>query len=82
MQSISSSKPQYARVQGYFQWSRRLRCGSAVDRFLGLGFEFHLGHGCLSVCCDCYVLQGKVLCDEVIIHPEDSTDCSASLSVI
>jgi len=49
MQSISFSKPQYARVQGYFQWPRRLSRESAADRFLGLGFEFHLGHGSLFV---------------------------------
>ena len=34
------------------------------------GFEFHLGHGYLSVVS--VVLSGKGLCDELITHPEES----------
>jgi len=35
------------------------------------GFESHRGHGCF-VCCDCCVLLGRGLCDELIIRPEES----------
>jgi len=35
------------------------------------GFESHRGHGCF-VCCECCVLLGRGLCDELIIRPEES----------
>jgi len=35
------------------------------------GFEFHRRHGCI-VCCDCHVLAGRGLCDELITYPEES----------
>jgi len=34
--------------------------------------KFHRGHGCLFVCCECFVLSGRGLCDELITRPEDS----------
>ena len=34
------------------------------------GFESHRGHGCL-VCCECCVLSGRGLCDELITRSED-----------
>jgi len=33
-------------------------------------------------CCECCVLSGRGLCDELITRPEESTDCGASLCVI
>ena len=33
----------------------------------------------MFVCCECYVLSGKGLCDELITRPEE---CDASLCVI
>ena len=34
------------------------------------GFECHWGHGCV-VYCECCVLLGRVLCDELITRPEE-----------
>jgi hypothetical protein len=36
----------------------------------------------MFVCCECCVLSGRGLCDELISSPEERTDCGASLSVI
>ena len=38
----------------------------------------------MFVCCDCYVLSGRGLCDELITRPEESYRlwCVASLCVI
>ena len=36
----------------------------------------------IFVCCECYVLSGRGLCDELIPRPESPTDCGASLCVI
>ena len=36
----------------------------------------------IFVCCDCRVLSGGGLCDELITRPESHTDCAASLCVI
>jgi hypothetical protein len=41
------------------------------------GFQSHREHGCLS--CECCVLSDRGLCDELITHPEEPTDCGASL---
>jgi len=35
------------------------------------GFESHRGHGWF-VCCECCVLLGRGLCDELITRPEES----------
>jgi hypothetical protein len=35
------------------------------------GFDSHRGHG-LFVCCECHVLSGRGLCDELIARPEES----------
>jgi len=34
------------------------------------GFEYHRGHGCLS--CECCVLSGRGLCDELITRSVES----------
>ena len=36
----------------------------------------------MFVCCECCVLSGRGLCDELISRPEESTDCDVSLCVI
>ena len=36
----------------------------------------------MFVCCECCVLSGRGLCDELITRPESPTDCGASLCVI
>ena len=33
----------------------------------------------MSVFCECCVVSGRGLCDELITRPEGSTDCDASL---
>ena len=48
---------------GFAASSRPLTCW---DR----GFESHRGHG--FVCCECRVLSGRGLCDELITRPEES----------
>jgi len=36
----------------------------------------------MFVCCECCVLSGRGLCDELITHPDESADCAASFTVI
>ena len=36
----------------------------------------------IFVCCECRVLSGRGLCDELITRPEESYHCAASLCVI
>jgi len=36
----------------------------------------------MSACCECCVLSGGGLCEELITRPEESADCGASLCVI
>ena len=38
--------------------------------------------GGMDVCCECYVLSGRSLCDELITRPEESYRRDASLCVI
>ena len=54
-----------------FQWSRDLRCKSAAVRLLRMCVRIPPGAS-MSVCCECCVLSGRSLCDELIIRPEDS----------
>jgi len=64
-----------------FQWPRRLKCGSAAARLLGLGFESRRGQRCLSlvniVCCQVEVTatgrslvqtSGVCHCDQAIMY--------------
>ena len=53
------------------QWSRGLWRGSAAARLLGLWVRILPG-AWMSVCCECCVLSGRGLCDELIIRPEQS----------
>jgi hypothetical protein len=36
----------------------------------------------MVLCCVCYLLSSRGLCDELITHPEGPADCGASLCVI
>jgi len=36
------------------------------------GSESRRAHGWMSVCCDCFVLSGRGLCDGLITYPEES----------
>ena len=57
-----------ARVRS--RWPRGIRPRSAAARLLRLWVR--LPPGCLEVCCECYVLSGRRLCDELIVRPEES----------
>jgi hypothetical protein len=48
-----------------------LKCGSAVARLLRLWVTIPSGAR-MSVCCECFVLSGRGLCDEMINCPEES----------
>ena len=48
-------------------WTHDLSRRAAADR----GFESHRG-ACIFVCCECRVLSGRGLCDELITRPEES----------
>ena len=51
--------------------SARVVSGLPAARIPGnCEFEFHRGHGCL--CCECCVLLGRGLCNELITRPEES----------
>ena len=63
------------------QWSRVLRRRSAAAGLLRLWVRIPPGAR-MFVCCECCVLSGRGLCDELITRPEESTDCVASLCVI
>jgi hypothetical protein len=58
-------------IMGRSQWSRRLRRGSAAARLLGLRVWIPPGSW-MSVCCECCVLLGRVLCVGLITRPEES----------
>jgi hypothetical protein len=58
-------------LTGRSRWPRGLWCGSAAARLLGLRFRIPPG-AWMSVCCECCVLSGRGLCDELIPRPEES----------
>jgi len=53
------------------QWPRRLRRRSTTARLLRLWVRIPPG-AWMSVCCECCVLSGRGLCDELITRPEES----------
>ena len=57
--------------QGRFRWSRGLRRWSAAARLLGLWVRIP-PEAWVFVCCECCVLSGTGLCDELITRPEES----------
>ena len=52
------------------QWSRGLRCRSAAADLLRLWVRIS-PRVWMSVCCECCVLSGRGLCDELITRPEE-----------
>ena len=56
---------------GRSQWPRGLRCRSAAARLLRSWVRIPPG-AWMFVCCECCVLSGTGLCDELITRPEDS----------
>jgi len=54
------------------QWPRDLRRISAAARLLGMRVRIPQGGGRMSVCCECFVLSGRSLCDGPITRPEES----------
>ena len=53
------------------QWPRGLRRRSAAARLLGFWIRIPPG-AWMSVCCECCVLSGRGLCDELVTRPEES----------
>jgi hypothetical protein len=53
------------------EWPRGLRSGSTVTRLLRMWVRIPLGVW-MFVSCECYVLLGIGLCDELITRPEES----------
>jgi len=53
------------------QWPRGLRRRSTSARLLELWVRIAPG-AWVSVCCDCFVLSGRGLCDELVTRPEES----------
>jgi hypothetical protein len=58
-------------LEGRSQWSRVLRRRSAASRLLRLWVRIPPG-AWMSVCCDCCVLSGRYLYNELITRPEES----------
>jgi len=56
------------------QWPRGLRRRSTAACLLGVWVRIPPG-AWMSVCCECCVLSGRGLCDELITHPEESYGC-------
>jgi len=54
------------------RWTRGLRCGSVVSRFMGLWVRSKI------VSCECCVLSDRGLCVGVITRPQSPTDCGVS----
>ena len=53
------------------QWPRGLRRGSTAARLLKLKVRIP-ARTWMSVCCECCVLSGRGLCEELITRPEES----------
>jgi len=53
------------------QWPRGLRCRSAATRLLR-SWVWIPPRAWMFVCCECCVLSGRGLCDELIAHSEES----------
>jgi hypothetical protein len=60
-----------AKLQRWSQWPRGLRRRSTAARLLRSWVRI-TPRAWMSVCCECFVLSGRGLCDEVITRPEAS----------
>ena len=58
-------------LKGRSHWSRSLRRRSAAARLLRSWVRIPPG-AWIFVCCECCVLSGRGLCDELITRPEES----------
>jgi len=58
-------------VNSRSQWLRGLRRRSAAARLLTLWVRIPQGQW-MFVCCECCVLSGRSLCDELVTRPEES----------
>ena len=58
-------------TRGRSRWPRGLRRRSAAARLLRLWVRIPPG-AWIFVCCECFVLSGRGLCDELITRPEES----------
>ena len=56
-------------VECWSQWPRGLRRRSSAARLLRLWVRIP-PEAWMFVCCECYVLSGRGLCDGLIIRPE------------
>ena len=72
---VLRSKRNYFYYYNYYycrsQWPRGLRPRSAAARLLRLWVRIP-PEAWMSVCCECCVLSGRGLCDELITRPEES----------
>ena len=59
------------------QWPRGQRRGSAAACLLEVGVRISL-RAWMCVCCECCLLSGRGLCDELITPPEDRLCVSES----
>ena len=59
------------KVRTFLQWPQGLRRGPAASRLLGLWVQIPPG-AWMSVSCECCVLSGRGLCDELMTRPEES----------
>jgi hypothetical protein len=62
------------------QWPRGLKRGSAAARLLRLWVRITPG-AWTSLCCECCVLSGRGLSDELITRPEESLTTMVRLCV-
>ena len=61
----------YDKKKSRSQWPRGLRRWSAAPRLLRLWVRIPPGTW-MFVCCECFVLSGRGLCDKLITRPEES----------
>ena len=61
----------HGRISSRSQWPRGLRRRSAAARLLRSWVRIP-PKAWMFVCCECYVLSGRGLCDELITRPEES----------
>ena len=54
------------------QWPRGVRRTSTAARLLRSWVRIPPGVAWMFVCCECYVMSGRGLCDELITRPEES----------
>jgi hypothetical protein len=73
------------KVSGYYTrvtvYAYTLRRRSAAARLLRLWFRILL-EACVCVCCECCVLSGRGLCDELITRPHTGTQTSSTRVIL